>query len=68
MHAPPVWLPLAASVTAAVLIWLAIYNPRRRVSLLSLLMLLTLLAVAFAWGRWRPRGAIEIEHSEPRQR
>lgn len=61
MHAAPVWLPMVLAVTAAVLVWLAIYKPRRRVSLLSLLVLVTLLAVAFAYGRlWGPRGAIEV--------
>jgi hypothetical protein len=35
---------------------------RERVSQWSLLVLLTLLAVAFALGRWTPRGASEFEH------
>ena len=65
MHAAPVWLPLALGVAAAVLIWAAIYEKsiqRRRLSLFSILLLLTLLAVAFAAGRlwlWE-RGRIEV--------
>lgn len=51
---------MAVGVAAAVLVWLAIYKPSRRVSLLSLLVLLTLLAVVFALTRWEPRIPIEI--------
>ncbi|WP_254512492.1 hypothetical protein [Anatilimnocola floriformis] len=42
------------------LFWLAIYEPKRRVSLSSLLALTLLLAVAFTFGRWKPRGKIEV--------
>lgn len=57
----PYWLPLAATAAAAVCLWLAIYKPRRQVSLLSLLVLLALLAVAFKLAGRPPPGAIEIE-------
>lgn len=61
MHAAPVWLPMLACVAAAFALWCAFFKPNRRLSLWSLLVLLTLLAVAFAFGRWTPRGVIEIE-------
>jgi ABC-type branched-subunit amino acid transport system permease subunit len=60
MHAAPVWLPMAACVVAAFALWFAIFNPRRKVTLWSLIVLVTMLAVAFAVGRWKPRGTIEI--------
>jgi len=46
LHAAPAWLPLAASVAAAVAIWWGIYEPNKRK--LSLWSLLVLLALAFA--------------------
>jgi hypothetical protein len=63
MHAPPVWFGFALFTAFAVTLWLAIYEkqPRRRWSLASLFVLMTLLAVAFAFGRWKPRGKIELE-------
>ena len=63
MHAAPVWLLMAAAVAAAVAIWFAVFNPKRRLSLWSLLVLLTLLAVAFAVGRWKAPGTIEVERA-----
>ncbi|WP_425616704.1 hypothetical protein NA78x_000358 [Anatilimnocola sp. NA78] len=61
MYAAPVWLGFAAWTATAVLFWLAIYEPKRRLSLVSMLVLMLLLAVAFTFGRWKPRGRIEVE-------
>ena len=58
MHAPPAWLTMAACAAAAVVLLVAIFRPRSRVSALWLLVLLTLLAIAFAIGRWR-QGSID---------
>jgi hypothetical protein len=66
-HVAPAWLPFAATVAAAFFIWLAIMKPGRRVSLSSLLLLLTFLAIAFAIGRhwWERRGKIDVLPNTP---
>jgi hypothetical protein len=43
-----------------------IYEPKRRLTLASLLVLMLFLAVAFSLGRWKPRGTIEVGRSESR--
>lgn len=56
MHAPPACLGFALWTATAVLAWLAIYEHKRRFSRSSILVLMLLLDVAFAFGRWKPRG------------
>lgn len=60
MHAAPFWLPMTVYVATAAALWFAIFKPTRRLSLWSLLVLLSMLAAAFALVRWQPRGTIDI--------
>jgi hypothetical protein len=64
MNAALDWLMMAVCVTGACIFWLAYYDPKRRVSLSSLLVLLTLLAVAFAVGRLYLRRQPPIEFTD----
>lgn len=55
----PIWFPFVVASLCAIALWWVIFGQSRRVSLWSLLVLLTMLAVAFAVFRWEPRRPID---------